>query len=249
LSWQGEAVTAPGGLFTAVVSAQRSDAHWVSVTLQTDPPVYIYAVMPEPAPFCFYLDEDADLAVITCGSDIAVVKLTEAADFRGDITLSTDSGNKVLEALQEGRREVDFQLKLTDGSSKKAKLEMDMENRLFTLKLQRGAICTGCYKLLPDTEAWNRHASWRESPSCKSLIPNFEKARARMAVVWDILPWLRKLKSASPFLEVLPLFNNVDMPVDIALGDQAKRDSELAEKLLSREIEWVGLIRQTGWLE
>lgn len=249
-SWSGRAAAARDGTFHVTIKADKNAAHWIAITAATDPPAYIYAVLPEPAFLKFYLDENPEMAVKAGGSDIATIILTEAKDFRHDIPLNSSSKNNVLKAVQERRQEVEFPIELADGTIQKAKLEMDVANKHFTFKLQRrGVICTGCNILLPDTAAWYKHTGRSASPHCKSLIPNFEETSARMVVVWDTLPRLQKLKSASPFFKVLSLFNNFDTPLDNVFADQTDSIINLAEQLIAREKEWIGLLQQAGWLE
>lgn len=247
VSWSAEAVTGPDGLFEAVIQAEKKAAHWVGLTVPADPPAYLYAVLPEPAPFYFPLDEDMEMALKAGDSDIVVVKLTGAADFGGDIFLSSSGGKNVLKALQEGRSEISFLLKLADGSDKEARLEIDAEKNDFTLKLQSGAKCTSCNILLPDTAAWYRHSSRLESPRCKSFIPNFETTRARLVAVWDLRPWLQKLNAALPLLDQIPLFNSIENPMPILPDDGST--PVLAALLFEQEKEWMRALQQAGWLE
>ena len=241
--------TGESGLFQATVAVPKRASHWIGIKILAEPVIYIYAVLPEPAPINFYLDEETSQAVQAGDSEIAIVKLIEAKDFQHDISLNASDGALIIKALQEGRREVFFKICLDDGANEEAKLELDAVQKEITIKLKSGAFCTSCNTLLPDTAAWYRHSSILESPSCKSFIPNFKTIQARLAVVWDIWPWLQKINTAFPIIKWIPLFNSKSIPLSSTLPEDNRNVSIIAMELLAQEKEWIRLMLQAGLLQ
>lgn len=240
--------TEASGLFQAMITVQKKTSHWIGIKVLTEPAVYIYSILPEPAPLYFYLDEETRLALQLGGCDIAKMKLAEAKDFQHDIQLSASNGISIMNALKKGRSEAYFKLRLADGTDKKAKLELDASHKRITIKLKSGALCTGCGKLLPNTAAWYKHSSILESPSCKSFIPNYSTIKARLVVAWDIWPWLQEINKAFPIIKWIPLLDSKSAKLDDDLPEGHKDIYGLVLKLLAQEKKWIQLISQAGLL-
>lgn len=246
VAWKGDSVLAENGYFKVKIKAERNAVHWIGIKARDKTDAYIFAVLPDPKPLEFSLFDNNFISLQFTGSPCFRVDLRDVEGSRGNLSLSITTSWQVLKAVREGQSEVRFKLVWEDGTKKEAKLEIDAGNKVNTLSLERGTLCTTCGKLLPDLAAWYRHTSFSYSPTCKSLIPNFEKTKARLVLVWDIKPFLGKVLSNFPLIGPPILSTNSNNPLEYQDTICMDELSHLIPMLLHREFAWVQQINQTG---
>lgn len=242
------------GFFSVTVDADQDYAHWVGVVTQKEPRAYLFSILPRSAPLYFLLNKANATVFKLSQMDPAKLKIFDADDigFRYPFEIVDDS--KVKKTLAGGHKESELQLKMSDGSVQKAKLEMNHAQNAYKLKLEKGVKCTGknCIeknRIFPNQKAWYKHSSRLESPTCKSMETNFVETDAVMVIAWDLQPYLAKLASLCPWLGSLRLFSNTGPILEEGVRQYYSDPLALPEKLLTREMELIAQLLHKGWLD
>ncbi len=241
--WFADTTVDKDGFFKVVLPAQKLYAHWIGIRAQSDPPAYLYSLLPDPSGLLFPWDQELIELLLSFGSELAEVRIFDLSDSDLEFPLSSVIVSDIVKILDGNENELLLWLKYSDSTSKKAKMLVDLDKKVFRIELEQGVRCTGqgCknrghYEIFPDQAAWFEHSSRLISPECKGMETNYRSTDVQLVIAWDVKPYLSKLKILFPLLGDVKLYGTIGSQLS-HLNDFNRHDVNIVgAKLLKQEI-------------
>lgn len=255
-SWSSSAITDDGGYFNVIFKAEKDFAHWIGISVDNEPLVNLYAVIPEAAPLYFLLGEEVPEVIRGDSSGIAAVQIFDKKDLDHQYPFYVLGNEALKKSLEEKKEEIDLRVKMADESIKEAKLLAHYSRSDYTLKLEQGVRCTGkgCMELgytriFPSQSAWFNHTQRLESPECKSMETNYVNIEVKVVFVWDADPFWQRAINVFPSLE-RPVFMSSMFEKHLKDKlDNYENIDELANALIEQEKIWFEQLIKAGLID